>query len=122
VRGELERAARPRAPTRKGGDGMQKLKTKIKRLIFMAKAWWKSRRYPKPLRKAMFWHAVNIYDTQEYLKTLKHPMGGEILDFAAELVGIKRNGMSDAALRAKITETVTGVRKEARANAMRADN
>lgn len=92
---------------------MKKLKAKIKRLLFMAKAWWKSRRYPKPLRKAMFWHAVSIYDTQEYLKTLEHPMGGEILDFAATLVGIKRNGMSDAALWAKITETVIGRRREA---------
>ena len=101
---------------------MRKLKAKIKRFIFMVKAGWVASRYPKPIRKAMFWHAVNIYDTQEYLKTLQHPMSGEILDFAAELVGIKRNGMSDAALRAEITDIVTGRRKEAMANAMRTDN
>lgn len=91
---------------------MKKLKAKAKRFIFMLKAGWTASRYPKPLRKAMFWHAVSIYDTQEYLKTLEHPMGGEILDFAAELVGIKRNAMSDAALRAKIMATVIGRRRE----------
>lgn len=92
---------------------MRKLKAKVRRFIFMLKAGWVASRYPKPLRKAMFWHAVNIYDTQEYLKTLQHPMSGEILDFAAALVGTKRNGMSDAALRAKITDIVTGRQKEA---------
>lgn len=101
---------------------MKKLKAKAKRLIFMVKAGRTASRYPKPLRKAMFWHAVNIYDTQEYLKTLKHPMRGEILDFAAELVGIKRNGMSDVALREKITDTVIGRRREAEANAVREDS
>lgn len=91
---------------------MKKLKAKIRRFIFMVKAWVKTRKMPKFIRKVAFWHSVSVYDTQEYLKTLK-PIGGELLDFAAANLGIKRNGMTDAALRAKITDTILGVRKEA---------